>query len=58
MLILRAGDVDVRLRQRVGDPRQQAGPVAGDDLQDVVRALVVGEDLDLGRQREVPQLPR
>ena len=34
------------------------GPVAGDDLEDVVRALVVGEDLHLGREREVLQLPR
>ena len=55
VLIARAGDVDVRLRQRVRDPRQQARPIAGDDLQDVVRALVVGKDLDLRRQREVLQ---
>ncbi len=53
---LGAGDVDVGLGQRVGDPRQQPGPVAGDDLEDVVRALVVGEDADFGRQREMPQV--
>ncbi len=28
-------------------------PVAGDDLEDEVRSLVVGKDADLGRQREV-----
>ena len=43
-------------RQRVGDARQQARPVAGHDLENVVRALVVGKDLHFRRQREVLQL--
>ncbi len=45
---LGAFDVDVRLGQRVGDARQQARPVAGDDLEDEMRSLVVGKMLTSG----------
>ena len=44
-----ARDVDVRLRKEVGDARKQAGPVAGDNFEDEVRALVVGESEGNGK---------
>src|SRR5215467_2082037 len=50
---LGAGDIYVRLGQSVGDLSEQPGTVAGDDLEDVVRTLVVGKDPYFGRQRKV-----
>src|SRR6185312_10760438 len=53
---LGAFDVDVRLGERIGNARQQTRPVAGDDLEDEVRSLVVGKDADFGRERKMPQM--
>src|ERR1700682_836343 len=50
---LRAFDVDVGARQNVGDAREQARPVAGDDLENEMRSLVVGKDANFRGQGEV-----
>ena len=49
---------DALLVEDLGDLEQQAGPVAGDELDDRARVLAVARDRDLHRRREHPHLAR
>src|SRR5690242_13295344 len=49
---------DMVPREDAGDTVEQARPVARDNREHLVRAALVGPDVDGGRDREVPHAPR